>query len=191
MVSQDRIFGQAYNDALNILSKDNECSEFFGGPGNSVDVFNRLMSNVRKSYVPTGIGIRMSGQTTTVLNARTKREFRLFETVEINANGPFYRKRFSNADPSIPRVGRFEPNTKEVRVLMLLHELGHAVKGDNGDWLLPNDGHDEDLSRTNSLKIEEVCGDEIKNLRKSDSKLVTAQPKPESTVASKPQGTQP
>lgn len=51
---------------------------------------------------------------------------------------------------------------------MLLHELGHAVEVD-GKWLLPDDGRDEELSRRNTQKIEEVCGDQIRNMGKGDT----------------------
>lgn len=49
-------------------------------------------------------------------------------------------------------------------MLILLHELGHVMKGKDGKLLLPDDGKSEELSRNNSRKIEEVCGDQIKGL---------------------------
>jgi hypothetical protein len=181
--SQDVAFGNAYHHTLNILIHENECSEFFGGIDNAVDIFSRLMTKARRGYWPSTIGIRMSGQTTNVVNARTKRAYRLFDTVEVNSNGPFFKRKFSNAEPVIPHVGSFAPNTKEARVLMLLHELGHAVKGKNGDWLLPNDGNDETLSRSNSLKIEDVCGEEIKSVSKPEIEVEPTPQKLEATTA--------
>jgi hypothetical protein len=189
--SQDSVFGNAYHQTLNILIHENECSEFFGGVANSIDIFSRLMTKARKGYWPSSVGIRMSGQTTAVLNARTKREYRLFDAVEINSNGPFYKRKFSVAEPVIPNVGSFPPNTKEARVLMLLHELGHAVKGKNGDWLLPNDGNDEIASRSNSLKIEEVCGEEIKTVAKSGELEPTTRKFDSTTAVSQPQRKEP
>ncbi len=118
--------------------------------------------------------MRMTGQTTYMLNVTTKKEYRLFEQVLINAKGPFYRNRFSSSDPSVPSVGTFEPNTKEVRVLIFLHELGHVVKGQDGEWLLPNDGNSDKVSQENTRKIEGICGDQIKGLGKSETKTVLA-----------------
>jgi hypothetical protein len=86
--------------------------------------------------------------------------------VSLNSYGPFYRKKTAVWETTVPKVGNFEPNTKEARVLILLHELAHVMKGSDGHWLLPDDGKDVGLSRANSYKIEDVCEDEIKSLGK-------------------------
>jgi len=65
------------------------------------------------------------------------------------------------------RIRFLASNTREARVLMFLHELGHIVKAD-GNWRLPDDGRDAGLSRANTRKIENVCGDEIRNLGKGN-----------------------
>ena len=44
---------------------------------------------------------------------------------------------------------------------MLLHELGHLVRGADKNWLLMDDGHDLDLSEKNTKYIVDVCRDEI------------------------------
>lgn len=164
LVFRDKVFGSAYFNTLSILSASNACSDFFGGPSAAVDVFKQLIGKARRAYLANRIGMTMSGETVNIFDARTHKEYRLFSKVSINANGPFYRKRVSMSGPPMPRLGTFEANTKEVRVLMFLHELGHVMKGEDGHWLLPNDGKDEALSHQNSRKIEEVCGDEIKDL---------------------------
>ena len=164
LVLKDKVLGSAYFDTLRILSANNACSDFFGGPAAAVDVFKQLIGNVRREYFANKIGMTMSGETTNVHNARTNRDYRLFSKVAINANGPFYRKRSSPSEPPMPRFGSFDANTKEVRVLMFLHELGHSMKGDDGNWLLPNDGKSDQLSHQNTQKIEDVCGDQIKDL---------------------------
>ena len=168
LILMDKALGSAYFSTLSILSSNNACSAFFGGPAASVEVFSQLLERVQKDHFPRSIGIQMSGETVNVLNAGTNRQYRLFDKVTINADGPFYRRRFS--DLPLPRIGTFEPNTKEVRVLMFLHELGHVMKGEDGNWLLPNDGKDENLSRLNSQKIEDVCGAQIKALAKHDAR---------------------
>jgi hypothetical protein len=42
-------------------------------------------------------------------------------------------------------------------VLMLLHELAHLVKGQNGSWLIPDDGNSPALSAQNTALIESQC----------------------------------
>jgi hypothetical protein len=165
LIAQDRVLGLAYYDTLSILTSNNPCSDFFGGP-DVVEIFNELVSRIRKDVFAVGVGMRMSGAVTTIHDARTKKDYRLFEKVLLNSRGPFYRKKAALWEPTVPKVGTFEPDTKEARVLILLHELGHVTKGSDGQWLLPNDGKDEGLSRANSYKIEEVCENEIHGLGK-------------------------
>jgi hypothetical protein len=186
LVNKDKILRAAYYDTLTILNANNSCSDFFGGPEAAVDVFNRLMALVRKDYLLSGIGMRMTGSTTSIFNAETKTHYRLFDSLSINLNGPFYRRRFGNATFPIPGVGTFAPDSKEVRVLMFLHELGHLMKGSEGAWLLPDDGSDQDLSRQNSLKIETVCGEQIRGLEKTINFAATRKKRSEQAVAEKP-----
>lgn len=167
LITEDKILERAYYDTLSILSTANECSDFFGGIS-AIEGFNGLISKVRKDYLASAVGIRMSGTTTNVFNTKTKNQYRLFDKVSINGNGPFYRNKLTNTQAYISGIGRFAANTKEARVLMFLHELGHVVKGTSGDWLLPDDGVDESKSRENTKKIEDVCGEQIKNLGKGD-----------------------
>lgn len=54
---------------------------------------------------------------------------------------------------------------------MFLHELGHMMKGNDGRWLLPDDGKDQNRSHVNSQKIEDFCGSEIKRLRKEGATI--------------------
>jgi len=161
--------GSAYYDTLSILSTTNRCSDFFGGPAAAVDVFNELIGKVEKDRFSEPLAMRMSGPITTLVDNISKLRYRIFDKVSINTKGPFYRNKFSNWHPLKPRIGTFEPNTREVRVLIFLHELGHLLRGDDGNWLLPNDGGNEDLSKRNSEKIENVCGDQIKGLAKAEA----------------------
>lgn len=170
LISKDKALGAAYFNTLSILSTTSGCSLFFGGPAASVEVFKELISKVQKDYLAAPIGIQMSGEAVNVSNGVTKTEYRLFDKVRINRIGPFYRRLFSTSSLPLPPIGTFEPNTEEVRVLMFLHELGHVMKGEDGSWLLPNDGKDERLSRLNSQKIKDVCGEQIKALRKGEGK---------------------
>jgi hypothetical protein len=166
LIAGDKTLRSAYFNTLRILSSSNECSNFFRGSSASVEVFKQLFDKVKKDHVSAPIGIQMTGMTTNVINTQTSNRYRLFEKVIINADGPFYRREFSEV--RFVSIGTFEPNTNGARVLMLLHELGHMMKGDDGEWLLPNDGKDESLSQVNSQKVEAACGQQIKALGKED-----------------------
>ena len=178
LIAEDKVLGEAYYDTLGILTANNGCSEFFGGSESSIDIFNRLIERVRKDYLAVSIGIQMSGATINAHNAKTNSRYRLFDRVSINANGPFYRKKYSDSQPTVRGVGSYQPNTREARALMLLHELGHIVEGKSGSWLLPDDGRDAGLSQENTQRIEDVCGNQIKGLGKGDNPQPTVEGKP-------------
>lgn len=163
LIEEDEVFREAYYDSIHILSTANECSDFFGGSATSVEAFNNLFARVGREFLTPSIGLRMSGVTTNVVNITTGRKHRLFDKVTINRNGPFYRYRVSETQPTVPGVGSYPPNTREARVLMLLHELGHVVEV-NGAWLLPDDGRDPVLSRSNTKKVEDVCRRQIRSV---------------------------
>lgn len=174
LVSKDKVFASAYFDTLSILAANNACSDFFGGPEAAADVFSRLIGKAQKNSLPSMVAMHMTGRLVEIADKRTNSRYRLFDRVMINSNGPFYRQRVPYSFAQIPGLGTFQANTRQVRVLMFLHELGHAIKGDDGNWLLPDDGKDNELSRRNSQRIEEVCGEQIKALRSSKQ---DAQPK--------------
>lgn len=158
---------EAYRDASGILTGDNTCSRFFGGPGTGLEVLTNMIERSRMTKLGSRVGIRMSGSSISVTNKETGLSYRLFGRVEVNAYGPFNAKQRFPTDEYIPNVGSFPPDTREARVLMLLHELGHLMKGSDGNWLLPDDGNNEDQSRKNNLMIEAQCGDQIKALKNS------------------------
>jgi hypothetical protein len=183
LLHNDKVLGSAYYDTLSVLNVTGPCSNFFGGTSAAVEVFDGLMGNITRHYFSTGVGIRMSGPLTTINNYRTNSAYRLFNEVSININGPFYKRKISNADQTIRGIGSFPPNSREVRVLMLLHELGHLIKGPEGQWLLPDDGNNEELSRANSEKIEDVCGKQIRGLSRIHTLDLAKVKKPKETLA--------
>lgn len=154
---------EALADVKEILGQVNTCSKFFGGAGATTRVLDDLMGRIEFKRLPDRvIGIEMSGDTTFFSDTRTGYQYRLFEKVTINLNGAFYR----NGNPFLPtsRVGSLSPNTREVRVLMLLHELGHLIKNANGQWLLEDDGGDFKKSHMNTKLVEKQCLSQIKEL---------------------------
>lgn len=150
---------KAYLDAFTILREDNACSRLYGGPV-AIEALNELMRVIRPSYLDRQIAVRMSGQTTLYRNAITGFSFRMFEKAEINREGSFYRGNMPSQQ-RVPQVANYQPNTRQTRVALLLHELGHLVRGADKNWLLSDDGHDLDLSEKNTKYIVDVCRDEI------------------------------
>ena len=148
----------AYLDVYTILKSNNQCSSLFGGPL-AITALNELVRNLKPRYLDKKIAIRMSGQTTTVHSNLTGFMFRSFERAEVNLGGSFYR---ANSRSAI--VHEFQPNTRETRVVVLLHELGHMVKKNKDEWVLPDDGTNPSLSVQNSQTVVSACREEIKGL---------------------------
>jgi hypothetical protein len=168
IMRKDAAYTSAYHDVYHILSGQNPCSSFFGGPSTAVEVLNNLFDRLGTTRLAeTKTGLSMSGQTRYVTNARTGATYRLFEKAVINTSGPFYQRKFSGADPFVPNVGSFQANTREARAAILLHEMGHLLQGADGRWLLPNDGTSDEQSRKNTSTIETRCGEQIKSLQQT------------------------
>jgi hypothetical protein len=152
---------QSYRDVFSVLRAENECSRFFGGPAKSLEAFNEFARRLEKKPVGgRNVVLRMEGTYANFRNVRTGATYRIFERATINSAGPFFR-RAGTADEGRMRVGRFAPGTRQARALVLLHELGHLVEGDDGRWLLPNDGEDAALSERNTRKVEDQCLEQL------------------------------
>ena len=155
--------GQTYGDVFRVLKDDNRCSRFFGGPRVAVTVLNDFARRIRKKTVGAGdVGLVMSGDYTTYRDGKSGASYRLFDEAAVNSNGPF----FVVPPPSGARfqVGRFPAATRRAKALMLLHELGHLIRGPAG-WLLPNDGGDAALSDRNTRTVESRCIEQLLALR--------------------------
>ena len=153
----------AYFDASKMLSNKNRCSNFFGGE-KANPILEELVITLREQTIPDArIGIRMSG-TFNLAKSSDGVLYRLFDKAEINSLGAFYRAKMFPSEPLVPNMGSFASNTRKARVMILLHELAHLIKGEDGTWLIPDDGHSADLSRRNTGTIESVCGEQIRGL---------------------------
>lgn len=151
----------AYLEAFRILGGDNACSRFFGGPA-SLEVLNLLLLRMRAgSFRDRAVAVRMRGDYTLFRNNATGASFRLFDEVTVNNSGPLSRI------PAVSKltVGSFPAGTKRSWVLILLHELGHLVRGADGGWLLPNDGRDPLLSEQNTRLVETRCAEQLNALK--------------------------
>jgi hypothetical protein len=155
---------RAYLDAYSVLGSNDSCGQFFGGKGSRL-VLEAMVMNLRMISLNTpGIGIRMSGPFTTLVDSHAGVSYRLFEQAEINRIGAFYKSKIFPAEPLVPNVGSFRPNTREARTLILLHELAHLVRGRDSRWLIPDDGNNVQLSRANTMIVESKCGRQIRAL---------------------------
>ena len=155
---------RAYLDAFTVLGEQNTCSEFFGGH-TAQDVLEELVIELRDERMnDASIGIRMSGPFTVFANSERHISYRLFADAALNTSGPFCTAKVFAAEPFVANVGSFQPNTRAVRVLILLHELAHLILGRNGLWLIPDDGNQPQLSRQNTSTVESRCGVQIRNL---------------------------
>jgi hypothetical protein len=155
---------RAYLDVRTLLNQQSTCSEFFGGSAVEQVLEELVIELTKERLVDTTIGIRMSGAFRLFEDSETNLSYRLFETAKLNTEGPFCRAKVFAADPHVPTVGSFAPNTREVRALILLHELAHLVQGKNGAWLIPDDGYETELSRLNTSTVESRCGKQIRAL---------------------------
>lgn len=156
---------QAFQDAISILSKNNSCSRFYGDTKTAAEVLGRLATQFRLRLLrDSRTGIEMSGNFTYFDQTEKHAGYRLFAAATINTVGPFLKAKVFAAEPYVPPVGSFLPNTREARVLMLLHELAHLVRGQNGSWLIPDDGNAPALSKQNTALIESQCRTQVLSL---------------------------
>jgi hypothetical protein len=171
-IPQPRVFArkdwdmtQTYADVFKILSTKNSCSDFYGGPHAATTVLNDLVEHVKPEPLFREISFQMGGRLRFVRNTSAGVLYRLFDKATVNTNGAFYQRRV-NPMRNIPsNVGSFLPGSRHARALILLHELGHLIEGKDGAWLIPDDGHDVEQSRANTLRIQEICRLQLKALR--------------------------
>lgn len=155
----------SYKDVFAILSEENECSRFFGGPLNAVEAFNRFARQLSSSPLNNPkVAIRMWGSYTHYRNHETGAAYRLFDRAAINLDGPLGPQASPGAATRM-QVGSYAAHTPQARALILLHELGHLVQGPGGEWLLPNDGSDYLLSQRNTQEVEARCLEQLKAIR--------------------------
>ena len=156
---------QAYADVFKILSDQNACSGFYGGPRKATTVLNDFVPLVKSHRLLRELSFQMTGQPRTIYNPVVKVSYRLFDRALVNSDGSFYQRRLDSLRRFPSDVGSFPPGTRAARALILLHELGHLMQGENGDWLIPDDGQDGARSHRNTLLVQHACRPQLDALR--------------------------
>jgi hypothetical protein len=155
---------RAYADVFKILSSQNTCSDFYGGPRRATTVLNGFVIRVKSQPLVREVSFQMAGRPRLIRDPATGAVYRLFEQTMVNTDGSFYQRRTDPMRKFPSDVGNFSPGSRAARALILLHELGHLIQGDNGDWLLPDDGFNGDQSKANTLRVQQVCRRELDEL---------------------------
>jgi hypothetical protein len=162
---KDWNFNQAYADVYKILSSQNTCSRFYGGPTAATIVLNGFVRNVKSQPLAPDVAFRMAGRLRLIREPHTGAAYRLFERAMVNTNGSFYQRRDDPLRKFPSDVGGFSAGSRPARALILLHELGHLLQDENGDWLLPDDDHNGAQSRANTVRVEQECREQLKGLK--------------------------
>ena len=156
---------RAYSDVFSILSKENSCSSFYGGPRTATTVLNRFVTLVRPGSLVREVTFQMKGRPRLVHDGPSNTSYRLFDNSVVNVDGAFYQRREDLPRKFPADVGTFRPGTRPARALILLHELGHLIQSHDGDWLLPNDGNDDRRSRANTVRVQAACRAQLEGLK--------------------------
>ena len=156
---------RAYADVFKILSSQNTCSDFYGGPRMATTVLNGFVTRVKSQPLVREVSFQMAGHPLLIRDPETGAFYRLFEQTRVNSNGSFYQRRTDPMRKFPADVGNFSPGSRAARALILLHELGHLIQGDNGDWLLPDDGFNGEQSKANTLRVQQFCRRELDALQ--------------------------
>ncbi|HEX7332307.1 MAG TPA: hypothetical protein VF290_12465 [Pyrinomonadaceae bacterium] len=165
LVKKDWNLKQAYADVFKILSQENPCSNFYRGPRAATTVLNDFVLLVKAQPMLRQVTFQMAGTPRLLRDHATGASYRLFERTLVNTNGSFYQRRVELMREYPSDIGSFTPGSRQARALILLHELGHLIQNENGDWLIPDDGHNGPQSKANTLRVEQACRAQLETLR--------------------------
>ena len=165
ITKKDWDLNQAYTDVFRILNDQNTCSSFYGGPRVAITVLKDFFTVVKAQPLPLEISFQMVGRPRLLQDEVTGARYRLFDTAMVNTNGSFYQRRTDSLHNFPSDVGSFRPGTRRARALILLHELGHLIEGEDGTWLLPDDGVNGLQSKANTLRVQQACHVELAALK--------------------------
>ena len=164
LVKTDWSIKQAYYDVFKILSNQNSCSSFYGGPRTATTVLNDFVLLVKAEPLLRQVTFQMVGTPRLFRSSATGVSYRLFDKTLVNTNGSFYQRRVEIMHEYPSDIGSYSPGTRPARALILLHELGHLIQDENGEWLIPDDGFDGRQSQENTLRVQQMCRKELNKL---------------------------
>ena len=165
VIEKDWSITRAYSDVFKILSDQNTCSDFYRGPRTATTVLNGFVRRVKSQSLLRDVSFEMVGSPRIIRDPATGASYRLFEKTMVNINGSFYQRREDPMRKFPSDVGTFAPGSRAARALILLHELGHLIQDENGDWLIPDDGFDGRQSKANTLRVQQMCRKELDGLQ--------------------------
>jgi hypothetical protein len=160
---KDFDLNQAYADVYKILSNQNTCSSFYGGPREAIVVLNSFVGDIKSQELARDVAFRMTGRPRLIREPGAS--YRLFEKAMVNTKGSFYQRRNNSLRKFPSDVGSFSAGSRPARALILLHELGHLIQADNGDWLLPDDDLNASQSTANTLRVQQECRQQLDKLK--------------------------
>ena len=164
-----KLLQQALGDTTEILRRRGSCAEFYGDPEAVTKVLVLAVEQMRpRKMSNTSAVVQMIGDFEIRSEFPATLEYRIFPKMIINLDGSFFRILSASYHP-LPDIGGFRPNSREVRILILLHELAHLILRD-GQWLIPDDGHNPELSAKNTAVVSAACGKEIVSLVSESAK---------------------
>ena len=162
---KDWDLNRAYADVFTILSEQNTCSSFYGGPSVATTVLNSFVTLVKPEPLLREVSFQMDGKPRVIRGPDRAVLYRLFDKARVNSYGSFYQRRQVAMRKFPADVGSFGPGTRRARALILLHELAHLIPGQNGTWLIPDDGHNGPQSTANTLHVQQVCQAQLEELK--------------------------
>jgi hypothetical protein len=165
IANKDWDLNHAYYDVFKILSDQNACSSFYGGPRLATTVLNDFFTVVKAQDLPRDVSFRMIGRPRLLRDKATGVRYRVFDSAMVNTQGSFYQRRPDSLHKYPSDVGSFGPGTRGARALILLHELGHLIEGEDGTWLLPDDGSSGPQSKENTLRVQQACHAQLTTLK--------------------------
>lgn len=165
VVKKDWSLTSAYSDVFKILSDQNPCSDFYGGSRAATTVLNQFFVLVTPQQMNREVTFQMVGTPRLLRDPATGASYRLFDRTLVNTNGSFYQRRVEIMREYPSDIGNFVPGSRKARALILLHELGHLIKDENGDWLIPDDGHNGPQSKANTLRVQQACRVQLETLK--------------------------
>src|SRR5688572_21859968 len=165
LVKKDWSLKQAYSDVFKILSHQNSCSSFYGGPRPAITVLNDFVLLVKPEPMLRQVTFQMVGTPRLLRDRATGASYRLFDKTVVNINGSFYQRRVEIMHEYPSDIGNFAPGSRQARALILLHELGHLIQDENGAWLIPDDGHNGPQSKANTLRVQQACRVQLETLK--------------------------